>query len=92
MIYIYIYLYIYIYIYIYIKVNYAITKIHEKATRSDLSAQIEKPFLCRINHYFFNVIYLYLLALLDFFFYFYFFSFFFLDVAANSAFSLCTLF
>ena len=45
---IYIYIYVYIYIYIYIniliiKVNLEINIVHEKAFRSALSTQIEKP-------------------------------------------------
>ena len=61
-------IYIYIYIYIYIKVNYAFNSIHEKAFRSDLSAEIKNTspltdYLLRIT--FFSVIYLYLVALLD---------------------------
>ena len=72
--YIYIYIYIYIYYtlhYIYIikviKVSYTINRIHnKKAFRSNVSTQIRKT---RITCYelLFPVIYLYLVALLDFF-------------------------
>ena len=47
-----IYLYnIHVYVHVYIKVNYTITRIHEKTVRPDLSPQINKLLLWRITYY-----------------------------------------